>query len=110
MTVRLTGKTRRVLEAIHTLDQPWGLSICRETGLGSGTVYPTLERLKKAGWIGSRVEASPVAGRPPRTFCHLTLRGQIGAGLEPARGDGGPSVQEAAADDRRYWDCEKAGE
>lgn len=109
MTIRLTGKTRRVLEAIHALDQPWGLSICRETGLGSGTVYPTLERLRAAGWIGSRVEATPVAGRPPRTFYHLTLRGQIGAGLEPASGDDGPSVREAAADDQR-WPLEKTGE
>lgn len=81
MSVRVTRKVRRVLEAVHTLDQAWGLAICRHTGLGSGTVYPILERLVNAGWASKTVEARPVPGRPPRTFYHLTLRGQMAAGL-----------------------------
>lgn len=85
MKVRLTRRVRRVISALHTLDEPWGLAICRTTQLGPGTVYPILERLAWAGWIGSRVEANPAAGRPPRTFYHLTLRGQMGAGLDPAK-------------------------
>ncbi|MFG2425408.1 helix-turn-helix transcriptional regulator [Streptomyces sp. NPDC048448] len=61
------------------------MSICRESGLGSGTVYPILERLREAGWIGYLVEANPAPGRLPRTFYHLTYRGQLGAGLESTR-------------------------
>jgi predicted transcriptional regulator len=83
VTIRVTRRTRRILAAIHTLDQPWGLTICRETGLGPGTVYPILERLQAAGWIGSRTEASTHPGRPPRTVYHLTLRGQTAASLTP---------------------------
>ncbi|MFF2383710.1 helix-turn-helix transcriptional regulator [Streptomyces sp. NPDC058108] len=83
MTVRVAGRVYRVLTAIHTLDRAWGLSICQASGLGSGTVYPILERLREAGWIGYRIEENPAPGHPPRTFYHLTLRGQIGAGLEP---------------------------
>lgn len=83
MKLRITRKVRLVAQAVHTLDQPWGLAICRETRLGSGTVYPILERLAWARWIGSHTEENPPAGRPARTFYHLTLRGQMGAGLEP---------------------------
>lgn len=81
MSVRVTRKVRRTVLAIHTLDQPSGLAICRETGLGSGTVYPILDRLLSAGWIGAKVEAKPRRGGPSRTFYHLTLRGQMGAGI-----------------------------
>ncbi|MFD6490683.1 PadR family transcriptional regulator [Streptomyces sp. NPDC060188] len=83
MSVRVTRKVRRIALAIHTLDQPSGLAICRETGLGSGTVYPILDRLLTAGWIGSRRVPNPQVGRPARTIYHLTLRGQIGVGVEP---------------------------
>jgi len=82
VSVRLTRKVRRVITALHTLDKPWGLIICRETGYGPGTVYPILEHLVKAGWAGTRVEDNPAPGRPPRLFYHLTLRGQIAAGLD----------------------------
>jgi predicted transcriptional regulator len=83
VTIRVTRRTRRILTAIHTLDQPWGLTICRATGLGPGTVYPILDRLQTAGWISSRTETSPQPGRPPRTVYHLTLRGQTAASLTP---------------------------
>ncbi|NUS89381.1 MAG: PadR family transcriptional regulator [Streptomyces sp.] len=84
MTVRITRKVRRVIDAIHTLDHPWGLTICQETGLCSGTVYPILERLATAGWIGTRTEDSQHPDRPPRTFYHLTLRGQMNTGIGQA--------------------------
>lgn len=109
MTVRMTRRVRRIIDAIHTLDQPWGLTICQTTGYGPGTVYPILDRLEASGWIGSRREEKPPPGRPARTFYHLTLHGQHAAGLQPVGHDAGPSVREAAADDR-VWDLEKAGE
>ncbi|MEU8642234.1 PadR family transcriptional regulator [Streptomyces sp. NPDC048674] len=82
MSVRVTRKVRRTALAIHTLDQPSGLAICRETGLGSGTVYPILDRLLAAGWVGATIEVVPRRGAPSRTVYHLTLRGQMGAGIE----------------------------
>lgn len=82
MKLRITREVRLVIQAIHTLDQPWGLTICRETGLGTGTVYPILDLLVRAEWAGSRIEENPPSGRPARTFYHLTLRGQMRAGLE----------------------------
>lgn len=109
MTIRITRRMRRVLDAINTLDQAWGFAICQASGLGPGAVYPALDRLLEAGWIGSRIEASPPQGRPPRTFYHLTLRGQMGSGIRPPAHDDGPSVAELADNDRR-WDVEKAGE
>lgn len=81
MKIRLTRRVRRVINTIHNLDQAWGLAICQRSGLGPGTVYPILERLAWAGWISSRTEDAPPAGRSPRTFYYLTLRGQMGAGL-----------------------------
>lgn len=90
--MRVTRKIRRIGLAIHALDRAWGFTICRETGLGPGTVYPVLERLREAGWIGTQVEEQPPAGRPPRTFYHLTLRGQMGLAIDPA-----PPESQAAA-------------
>lgn len=108
MTVRLTRRVRRIVDAIHTLNQPWGLTICQATRLGPSTVYPILDRLLEAGWIDSRTETAP-AGRPPHTVYHLTLRGQHAAGLQSAGHDDGPSVKEAAGDDRRWFDAEREG-
>lgn len=83
MKLLITRKVRLVIQAIHTLDQPRGLTICRETGLGTGTVYPILDLLVRAEWAGTRTEETVPPGRPARTFYHLTLRGQMRAGLEP---------------------------
>lgn len=65
----------------------WGLSICRDADLGSGTVYPILERLTDRGWVTSRVEAEPHPGRPARRYYELTNSGraQAGAALEARR-------------------------
>lgn len=55
-----------------------GADIAREVGLGSGTVYPLLQRLENAGWLKSEWEnVDPVeAGRPRRRHYKLTGRGQ----------------------------------
>lgn len=82
--IRLTSTTREVLDlfmAVKAQDADggatpvWGYLICTETGLGSGTVYPILERLEEAGWITARWEADPPADRPPRRFYTLTDNG-----------------------------------
>ncbi|MFE5858305.1 PadR family transcriptional regulator [Streptomyces sp. NPDC056500] len=71
-----------------TDDSPaWGLSICRDADLGSGTVYPILDRFKERGWVEPSTEAEPHPGRPPRTYYALTDpgRAQATAALEARR-------------------------
>jgi PadR family transcriptional regulator PadR len=63
-----------------TADAPaWGLSICQTAELGSGTVYPILERLVENGWITSREETAPHPGRPARRYYELTGAGRAQA-------------------------------
>jgi hypothetical protein len=49
-------------------DPAWGLVICQRTGYETGSVYPALDRLMKAGWITDRWEDPAPAGRPKRRF------------------------------------------
>ena len=58
-------------------DVVYGLEIARATDLKSGTLYPILARLERAGWVESsweKVEASE-AGRPRRRYYRLTGEG-----------------------------------
>ena len=58
---------------------PYGLDIMDRTGLPSGTVYPTLMRLEKRGFVGGRWEEAGVArreGRPRRRYYRLTRAGE----------------------------------
>ncbi len=57
-------------------DPAWGYRICEETGLGSGAVYPVLEKLEVAGHVRGYWEASPPAGRTRRRFYELTGTGR----------------------------------
>jgi DNA-binding PadR family transcriptional regulator len=57
----------------------YGLEIVTRTGLPSGTVYPTLGRLKRNGMIKARWEDQRTAereGRPRRHYYGLTADGQ----------------------------------
>ncbi|MFD9063301.1 PadR family transcriptional regulator, partial [Kitasatospora purpeofusca] len=72
---RLTKPTLGVLDALISAadgDPAWGLRICGEADLGSGTVYPSLERLTDLGWIEAWPETTPHPGRPARRFYKLT--------------------------------------
>lgn len=87
---RLTKPTIAVLEVLlaATDDRPaWGLSICIDADLGSGTVYPILDRLAERGWVESWDETTPHPGRPPRRYYQLTASGraQAQAALEARR-------------------------
>ncbi len=56
----------------------YGLDIVTRTGMPSGTVYPTLARLKKSGLVKARWEDQRVAereGRPRRRYYELTGEG-----------------------------------
>ena len=62
-----------------TREPRFGLDIMRETGLPSGTVYPTLARAERAGYVRGRWEARALAdgeARPRRRHYVLTPAGQ----------------------------------
>lgn len=83
-SLRMSTTTKLVLAALlDDVGTPrYGLQICHETGLASGTVHPILARLEGAGWVTSRwEEVDPrVAGRPARRFYQLTDDGADRAG------------------------------
>ncbi|WP_406464929.1 PadR family transcriptional regulator [Streptomyces sp. NBC_01622] len=81
-SIRLTRPTLEVIKVLltSTADDPaWGLKICEEADLGSGTVYPILERLVDAGWATRYAESGEHPGRPKRYYYELTAVGQQAA-------------------------------
>jgi DNA-binding PadR family transcriptional regulator len=67
----------RILAAIRA-GSNYGLDIVATTGMPSGTVYPTLGRLRRRGYVSPRWEDSKVAedqGRPRRRYYELTEEG-----------------------------------
>jgi PadR family transcriptional regulator PadR len=86
--LRVTAAVAKVLAAF--LEDPeadrYGLELMRVSGHPSGTLYPILLRLQKAGWVETRwEEIDPVtAGRPARRYYRLTPDGQTQAHTEIA--------------------------
>ncbi len=73
----------------------YGLDIVARTGLPSGTVYPTLGRLRKSGLVKARWEDQRLAereGRPRRRYYDLTAHGA------QTLADGAARVASLAAD------------
>lgn len=77
--LRMTLQTQLVLRAM--LHEPgramYGLQICAESGLASGTIHPIMARLERLGWVDSQwEEADPhEQGRPRRRYYALTKDG-----------------------------------
>jgi PadR family transcriptional regulator, regulatory protein PadR len=73
---RLTHQTLKVLRAF--MEKPnvglAGSDIWKDTRMFSGTLYPTLLRLEKAGWLESSWEEiePKEAGRPRKRLYRLT--------------------------------------
>lgn len=70
--------TLAVLRAIRA-GAGYGLDIMERTGLPSGTVYPTLGRMEKRGYLRARWENEEAArkdGRPRRRYYRLTVAGE----------------------------------
>jgi DNA-binding PadR family transcriptional regulator len=67
----------RLLATLLERGDSWsyGYDLGKQTGLGSGTLYPILVRLERQGWLETRWEASAHAGRPPRHLYRLTADG-----------------------------------
>lgn len=77
--IRLTAVIMDVLDVLTNTspDNPvWGLRLCEQTGYGTGTVYPALDRLMKAGWISDHWEDPPPTDRPRRRFYEVTSTGR----------------------------------
>jgi PadR family transcriptional regulator PadR len=88
MAPQMTAQTLKVLARfLEDLDVEWyGFSIVERTKIKSGTLYPILIRLEKAGWLTSCVEdVDPsVVGRPARRMYALTGEGATAARVEVA--------------------------
>lgn len=77
--VRITQVILDILDVLANSqpdDPAWGLRMCEQTGYGTGTVYPALDRLLKAGWIADKWEAPPPPDRPRRRFYEITTTGR----------------------------------
>ena len=86
MPRRLGITTLQLLAAIRDGDV-YGLELVAATGLPSGTVYPTLGRLRQRGLIRASWEDQRIAdreGRPRRRYYELTAEGAaaLAQGLE----------------------------
>jgi PadR family transcriptional regulator PadR len=76
-TVNLSFGAAAILHAVAA-GQQFGFDIIEATGLTSGTVYPTLDRLESYGYLRSRWENEAAAhreGRPARRYFTLTASG-----------------------------------
>lgn len=75
----MTLQTQAVLRVLldHPLQEHYGLEVSKAAGLASGSLYPILARLERAGWVSSdweQVDAHE-AGRPRRRYYKLTPDG-----------------------------------
>lgn len=91
--MKLTFQTLTVLRAL--LEDPeqerYGLELIEQTGFPSGTLYPILMRLERAGWVASSWEDPALheaAGRPRRRYYKLTDNGAVRARAAVAEKDG----------------------
>ncbi|MDP4509192.1 PadR family transcriptional regulator [Nonomuraea turcica] len=77
---RMTMPTQAVLRAL--LNDParerYGLELCEQAEMPSGTLYPILARLEQIGWVESRwedPETHVAEGRPRRRYYRITAHG-----------------------------------
>jgi PadR family transcriptional regulator PadR len=86
--VRITTAVATVLAAFLTepTADRYGLDLMGSTGLPSGTLYPLLMRLQRAGWLTAEWEQiDPMtAARPARRYYRLTPDGVVAARTELA--------------------------
>jgi PadR family transcriptional regulator PadR len=70
-------QTRALLATLLDRSQIWrhGYDLSKETGLGSGTLYPLLIRLSEQGLLESRWQEADRPGLPPRHVYRLTAAG-----------------------------------
>ena len=77
---RFGRATLDVLEVLLASPDPrWGLELIKVTGRPSGTVYPLLDRLEKAGWVTSHWDDDADRPGPRRRMYQLTADGAAAA-------------------------------
>jgi PadR family transcriptional regulator PadR len=82
MTARRLRVTMVILDILDVLmnapldDPAWGLKLCEQTGHGTGTIYPALDRLLQAGWIEDKWEEPAPEDRPRRRYYTVTAEGR----------------------------------
>lgn len=74
----VSRQTRLVLNTLAADPAAWrhGLSLSRETGLASGTLYPLLRRLALQGYLDSEWRPPESPGRPARNVYRITTAGK----------------------------------
>jgi PadR family transcriptional regulator, regulatory protein PadR len=103
---RMTLQTLAILKVLLSdlSSQHYGLEIAHAAGLPSGTLYPILARLERAGWVTSEWEQLDSTnlsgrGRHPRRYYRISPKGAERAreelrkaahllGVDPARPPG----------------------
>ncbi len=73
---RLSRHGLLVLHMFLTSNSLSGSTITQMLGIGSGTVYPLLARLLRAGWLTAKWEKESGAGRPRKRLYRLTALGR----------------------------------
>jgi PadR family transcriptional regulator PadR len=86
-------QTRKLLARFAEQPQAWqyGYELGKATGVGSGTLYPTLARLSEQGLLESEWRPSLQPGRPPRHAYRLTAAGIEFARAQAAKAVGAPA-------------------
>jgi PadR family transcriptional regulator len=76
-SINVTWTTALILHSI-ALGQRYGYEVMESTGLPSGTIYPALRRLERAGLLASDLEDAGTAfaeQRPARRYYEMTDEG-----------------------------------
>lgn len=97
--IRLTSTTVQVLEILRAHPQPvYGLEVATKSGLMTGTIYPILSRLERAGWVIGTWDTADSTRGPRRRFYELTpqARAEVEA-LIAARSEAFAEAQARAA-------------
>ncbi|MBP2339499.1 DNA-binding PadR family transcriptional regulator [Saccharothrix coeruleofusca] len=83
---RIGRATADVLAVLLDADRPrWGLEVIKLTGRPSGSVYPLLDRLERAGWVTSSWDDDSERRGPRRRLYRLTPDGAVEAAKVCAR-------------------------
>ncbi|GAA4261582.1 PadR family transcriptional regulator [Dactylosporangium darangshiense] len=101
---RLGRATLDALTVLLDSDEPrWGLELIKLTGRPSGSVYPLLDRLERAGWVTSHWDDDVLRPGPRRRMYQLTPDGAVAArdalrqaARETGRARGGWAAQPGA--------------
>ena len=90
---RIGKATVDVLEVLLGAEGPrWGLEIIKLTGRPSGSVYPLLDRLERAGWVTSAWDDDVERRGPRRRMYRLTAEGAAEARKVVARAAPAPRL------------------